>query len=276
MDPKSLLGWLLSGANVAAFSAAFAIAAVQYVYGAFLARGTPGEQRARGYALMYDSVEGVVIGMMFFLGVFSLTPLILAGYEFQSPSAAAETLRAAVDRFIKWLMNVAELERDLSLFPLFAPLATTVASSSVLGRVTIQLLVGLSSGMAVAAEIMNSIAPWMFGTGLALACTSRTRRLGVYLAITAISVCIVLGIAAPYVKSTAEQLKFEYRSGNIIDFIYKGLLQQALQQLIEDGKLSATCTITLSIGLAVAAIAAAAASAAAGGFADSIISRIRL
>ncbi|MEM1810675.1 MAG: hypothetical protein QW324_07410, partial [Thermofilaceae archaeon] len=70
--------------------------------------------------------------------------------------------------------------------------------------------------------------------------------------------------------------KFEYKSGNIVDFIYKGLLQQALEQLIEDGKLAATCAIILSIGLAVAAVAAAAASAAAGGFADSIISRIRL
>ncbi|MEM4455126.1 MAG: hypothetical protein QXT28_10470 [Thermofilaceae archaeon] len=276
MDPKSLLGWLLTGANVAAFSAAFAIAVLQYTYGAFLARGTPGEQRARGYALMYDAMEGVVIGMMFFLGVFSLTPLVLVGYRFPSPPEAAGKFSDAAQRFSKWLLDLAFLERDLTLLPIFAPLATTIAASALLGRVAVQVLLGLSTGMAAAAQLMNDYGPYLFGTGLALACTSRTRRLGVYLAVTAISVCITLGLASNHVAAVADSLTFEYSSGNIIDFVTKGLLQQAISQLLEDGKTAAMGLITLSISLAIAAVAAAAASSAAGGFADSIISRIRL
>jgi hypothetical protein len=109
------------------------------------------------------------------------------------------------------------------------------------------------------------------------------RRLGPYLIFSAIAMLIASCGVARASYDLAQQLKFKYDGfgslPNPLEFlrvIFDLLRNVLIPTLVNDGYAAAQTLVWVSIGIAAAAAVAAATSAAAGGFADSLVNRIRL
>jgi hypothetical protein len=259
-------------------------AAIEFVYGLALARSPVAEVRSRGYHHMWEAAGGMAAAGFFILCVVAVAQAVsLAG--FPSPDAAKFMLDQARDRFVKWLIEVANLEKDLTAAVITAPLVQTVAASSLLGRFAIQSLLALTSAFSFALPLLvdMGVGQLMVAAGIACLCTPRLRRLGPYLVFSAITLLVVSCGVARASYDVAQQLRFRYEGAgslpNPIEFlkkIFEVLTGTLIPTLVNDGYASARTFAWVSIGIAVAAAVTAAASAAAGGFADSLVNRIRL
>jgi hypothetical protein len=259
-------------------------AAIEFVYGLALARSPVAEVRSRGYHHMWEAAGGMAAAGFFILCVVAVAQAVsLAG--FPSPDAAKFMLDQARDRFVKWLIEVANLEKDLTAAVITAPLVQTIAASSILGRFALQSLLALVSAFSFALSLLvdMGVGQLMVAIGIACLCTPRLRRLGPYLIFSAIALLIVSCGAARASYDLAQQLKFKYEGfgslPNPLEFlriIFDLLRNVLIPTIVNDGYASAQTFVWVSIGIAAAAAVAAAASAAAGGFAESLVNRIRL
>ncbi len=139
-----LVYWLLGPEAFRYYFIAVAACSVEYVYGILLTRAPSAEHRSRGYALMYDAVASVVMGAVFVAAVAALAPLALAGFNIPSPDEASERYTFAVERFEAYLIDLAELEKWLAWTAILAPLVGVITSSSLLARISLQMLLALS------------------------------------------------------------------------------------------------------------------------------------
>lgn len=260
------------------FAAAAAAVIIEYAYGLLLTRAEGVEQRARGYSIMYDSLEAFVLAALTIAVTGALAPLALAGLTIAAPEDGAAALGCALQRFTEYLVDLANMERDLTIFPITAPLVAPVTASSLLARSMLQALLFIGGALYFAATTILAapLRSLMLALGFALTGVRRVKRLGPYMVFSVLSMYVVTGAAAPYIASVANSLEFDYGSEvvNPVEAIAKQF-GNVVGTLIEDGKAAAQAVFTLSVGVAAAAAVAAAASHAAGGFADTIMSRLR-
>jgi hypothetical protein len=259
-------------------------AAVEFVYGLALSRSPVNEVRSRGYHHMWEAAGGLAAAGFFILCVVAVAQGVsLAG--FPSPNDAKFMLDQARDRFVKWLIEVANLEKDLTAAVITSPLVQTIAASAILGRFALQSLLALVSAFSFALSLLvdMGVGQLMVAIGIACLSTPRLRRLGPYLIFSAIALLIVSCGVARASYDLAQQLKFKYEGAgslpNPIEFfrkIFEVLTGTLIPTLVNDGYAAAQTFVWVSIGIAAAAAVTAAASAAAGGFADSLVNRIRL
>jgi hypothetical protein len=259
-------------------------AAIEFVYGLALSRSPVNEVRSRGYHHMWEAAGGLAAAGVFVLCVVAVAQGVsLAG--FPSPEDAKFMLDQARDRFVKWLIEVANLEKDLTAAVITAPLVQTIAASAILGRFALQSLLALVSAFSFALSLLvdAGVGQMMVAIGIACLSTPRLRRLGPYLIFSAIALLIVSCGVARASYDLAQQLKFKYEGAgslpNPIEFfrkIFEVLTGTLIPTIVNDGYAAAQTFVWVSIGIAAAAVVAAAASAAAGGFADSLVNRVRL
>jgi hypothetical protein len=281
---QQFIEWLVSPDAWKYASLGLLAAAVEFVYGAALARSPVTEVRSRGYHHMWEAAGGLAAAGFFILCVVAVAQGIsLAG--FPSPKDAKFMLDQARDRFVKWLIQVANLEKDLTAAVITAPLTQTIAASSILGRFALQSLLALVSAFSFVLPLLvdAGVGQMMVAVGIACLSTPRLRRLGPYLIFSAIAMLIASCGVARAAYDLARQLKFEYEGlgslPNPLEFlrtIFDLLRNELIPTLVNDGYASAQTFVWISIGIAFAAAVTAAASAAAGGFADSLVNRIRL
>ena len=284
MTLNQLITYLTDWNMIFAYMAVgFIAAAVEYVYGLFLSHSPVAEARARGYARMHEAVAGFVTVTLFFMAVNAVAAAI-SQPNIPPPSAAVSMLERARDRFVKWLIEVANLEKDLTAAVITAPLVQTVAAAAMLGRIALQSMLALVAAFSFALPLMTGgLGQLMLAAGAACMATPRLRHLGPYLIFSAIAILVSGCGVASAANDLAEQLKFKYEGfgslPNPIEFfriIYELLTGRLIPALVNDGYNAARTLIWVSIGIAAAAVVAAAASGAAGGFADSLVNRIRL
>jgi hypothetical protein len=233
---------------------------------------------------MWEAAGGLAAAGFFILCVVAVAQGVsLAG--FPSPNDAKFMLDQARDRFVKWLIEVANLEKDLTAAVITSPLVQTIAASAILGRFALQSLLALVSAFSFALSLLvdMGVGQLMVAIGIACLSTPRLRRLGPYLIFSAIALLIVSCGVARASYDLAQQLKFKYEGAgslpNPIEFfrkIFEVLTGTLIPTLVNDGYAAAQTFVWVSIGIAAAAGVTAAASAAAGGFADSLVNRIRL
>ena len=281
---EQFIQWLVSAEAWKYAVAGLAAAAVEFLYGAALARAPDAQTRARGYSHMWEAVGGFAAAGFFVACVLAVSAGIsLAGVP--SPNEAKLMLEQARDRFVKWLIELANLEKDLTAAVITAPLVQTVGASSVLGRFAIQSLLALVSAFSFALPLLvdAGVGQLMVAVGIACLCTPRLRRLGPWLIFSAIAILAVACGVAGAAYDLASELKFKYEGAgslpNPIEFlkkIFEVLTGTLIPTLVNDGYAAARTLVWISIGIAAAATIAAAASAAAGGFADSLVNRVRL
>jgi hypothetical protein len=281
---QQFVEWLVSPDAWRYASLGLLAAAVEFVYGAALARSPVTEVRSRGYHHMWEAAGGLAAAGFFILCVVAVAQGIsLAG--FPSPEDAKFMLDQARDRFVKWLIEVANLEKDLTAAVITAPLTQTIAASSILGRFALQSLLALVSAFSFALSLLvdMGVGQLMVAIGIACLSTPRLRRLGPYLIFSAVALLIASCGVARAAYDLAQQLKFRYEGfgslPNPLEFlrtIFDLLRNVLIPTLVNDGYASAQTLVWVSIGIAFAAAVTAAASAAAGGFADSLVNRIRL
>jgi hypothetical protein len=259
-------------------------AAIEFVYGLALSRSPVNEVRSRGYHHMWEAAGGLAAAGVFVLCVVAVAQGIsLAGIP--SPSDAKTMLGQAQNRTATWLIEVANLEKDLTAAVITAPLTQTIAASAILGRFALQSLLAIISAFSFVLTLLvdGGVGQMMVAIGIACLSTPRLRRLGPYLIFSAIALLIVSCGVARASYDLAQQLKFEYKGfgslPNPFEFlriIFDLLRNQLIPTIVNDGYAAAQTFAWVSIGIAVAAAVTAAASAAAGGFADSLVNRIRL
>jgi hypothetical protein len=281
---QQFIEWLVSPDAWRYASLGLLAAAIEFVYGLALSRSPVTEVRSRGYRHMWEAAGGMAAAGVFIACVVAVAQGIsLAG--FPSPSDAKFMLDQARDRFVKWLIEVANLEKDLTAAVITAPLTQTIAASAILGRFALQSLLALVSAFSFALPLLvdAGVGQLMVAAGIACLCTPRLRHLGPYLIFSAIALLIVSCGVARASYDLAQQLKFKYEGAgslpNPIEFlkkIFEVLTGTLIPTLVNDGYAAAQTFAWVSIGIAAAAAVAAAASAAAGGFADSLVNRIRL
>jgi hypothetical protein len=270
-----------------------AAALAEYAYGFLLSRSAVAEQRARGYSTMQDALASFLVLFLFF---FAVNGAVAAVHEvadsvahlssFPEPSQAINILAQARDRFVRWLIQVANLEKDLTGAVLTAPLVATVAASSTLGRFALQTLLTVVVFLEalLRALVEQGAAKVMVAAGSLCILTPRLRRLGPYLIFSAVALTLV-GCGTAYAVSPLlsgeDELRFRYEGfaglPNPIELITKAIdFNKTINDLVHDGYVSSRAAAWVSLGLGAAAAVTAAASAAAGGLADSLASRLRL
>jgi hypothetical protein len=269
-----------------------AVALAEYAYGFLISRSAVAEQRARGYSIMQDALASFLVLFLFFFAVNGAVAVVHAVADsaaplssFPEPSQAADTLAQARDRFATWIIQVANLEKDLAGAVLTAPLVATVAASSALGRFAIQTLLTIVVFLeALLRTLEAGVAKVMVAAGSLCILTPRLRRLGPYLIFSAVAL-IVVGCGTAYTVSPLLEgegaLRFRYEGfaglPNPIELITKAIdFNKTINDLVHDGYVSSRAAAWVSLGLGAAAAVTAAASAAAGGLADSLANRLRL
>jgi hypothetical protein len=282
---QQFVEWLVSPDAWKYASLGLLAAAVEFVYGVALARSPVAEVRSRGYHHMWEAAGGLAAAGFFVLSVVAVAQALSALAGLPSPKEAETMLDQARDRFVKWIIEVANLEKDLTAAVITAPLTQTIAASSILGRFALQSLLALVSAFSFALSLLvdAGVGQLMVAIGIACLSTPRLRRLGPYLIFSAIALLIVSCGVARASYDLAQQLKFRYEGlgslPNPIEFlrkIFEALTGTLVPTLVNDGYAAAQTLVWVSIGIAAAATVTAAASAAAGGFADSLVNRIRL
>ena len=283
MDLRQLIAYLLDWSQIGAYMAVGLLAAaVEYVYGAALARSPVPEARARGYAHIQEALGGFAATGLFFFIVFAVAGAV--SVSLPPPGEAQAMLKHARDRLVKWVIELANLEKDLTAAVITAPLVQTVAASAILARFAIHSLLALTSAFSFALPILTGgVGQLMVAAGAACMCTPRLRRLGPYLIFSAVALLVVSCGVARAAYDVAQDLKFKYEGfgslPNPVEFlriIYELLTGKLIPALVSDGYVSARALVWVSIGIAAVATITAAASAAAGGFADSLVNRVRL
>jgi len=281
VDLGQLLSYLVDWSAVFGYMVVGLLAAaIEYVYGAALARSPVPEARSRGYAHMLEAAGGFASAGIFFAATLAVAGAVSLG-DVPAPSGALSVLAASMDRFSKWLIDLASLEKDLTLTVILSTLASTVNASAVLARLAVQALYAASAAFYFALSLLveAGAGKLMVAAGAACLCAPRLRTLGPYLIFSALAAVTVSCAAARAIGDVASNLEFSYAPfQNLFDLarIGEAVTGVVLGKIVRDGYRATSALIAVSVGTAVAGAAAAAASGAAGGFAESIVNRLRL
>jgi len=281
VDLRQLLSYLVDWNAVSGYMVVGLLAAaVEYVYGAALARSPVPEARSRGYAHMLEAKGGFAAAGIFFAITLAVSSAVSLG-DVPAPNSALSALAASMDRFSKWLIDLASLEKDLTLTVILSTLASTVNASAALARLAVQALYALAAAFYFALSLLveAGAGKLMVAAGAACLCAPRLRRLGPYLIFSAIAAVAVACAAARALDAVASNLEFSYAPfQNPFDLARIGetVTGVVLGKIVRDGYRAAATLIGISVGAAVTGAVAAAASSAAGGFAESLVNRLRL
>jgi hypothetical protein len=258
------------------YGVAAAALALEYAYALLLTRSPAPDARARGYSLMFDSLEGFLHGVLLLAAVAALEGVVLAGVRILPPAAAEVRWGWAAERLASYLLSIAMLERDLTITVILSPLAGTVAASSVLARYASQFLLYFCAAMLFLTQVLMSYGSLMVSVGIALTGIRRVRSLGPYLVFSVLGLAALSGGLAPYVSQSLEQLRYSYQGGlDLLGEVGGVIWGTTLRNLLDDGRLLAQVATLTAVASGVVAAASAAASRAAGGIAETIASRIR-
>lgn len=260
--------------SLTSYSAALAVLAAELAYGAWLINNPSHQLKARGYEVIYSAIESCVFGTLLALFL-TLAPSILPlfGVEAMTLEEATTIYSLARERYVAYVVDLANVARDLTLVGFLAPLAVTWHAASGLANIFSSYLIALSTAFAVASSFCSLFGPPLLSLGIVLSGVSKVRRLGVTLTISLVSLEVFAGAVAPYFRDNALSLKFKYQGIPL-----SGIAQYfagAVGEVVEDSKRMGELASWVSVWVGVAAIASAGASVAAGGFLDSLISRLR-
>jgi len=250
---------------------------IEFLYAIILMNDPSSERRARGYAQMMDALEAIVYGVLLLGAIIFVSSTVIVGVNIVDPHTAENYWGNVTQRLINYQLSLALLERDLTLTVILSPLTGTLNSASLLARIMAQYLLFFAVAMLFLTKVAIGYGTLMVSVGLALTSTRRLRSIGPYLVFSLISIAVLSGGLAPYVYNAIQKLQFNYTSGIIDVFTeaFKQFFMGRLNDIVNDGKLLAEVAIVVSVVSALVLAIAAAASRASGGFADTLLSRVR-
>lgn len=254
---------------------ALTIVATELAYGAWLLNIPSVQHKARGYEVIYSAIESCVSGAIL-ASILISAPLMLNtfGISYLEPSTAAAYYAAARDRYTSYVMDLANVARDLTLTGILSPLASTWFAASSLANIFTSYLVALSNVFLISARFCEIFGSMLASLGVVLAGTSRVRRLGVSLAISIASLEVIVGAAAPSFLENSQALKFKYFGVPL-----SGIAQYfagAIDEVLHDAKVMGEFAAWISISIGVAGAISAGLAVAAGGLSETIVSRLRV
>ncbi|MEM1522430.1 MAG: hypothetical protein QXU69_05355 [Thermofilaceae archaeon] len=257
------------------YAIATTVVAAELAYGAWLLNLPSPQHKARGYEVIYSAIESCVTGVILASLLLS-TPLLLGafGISYLEPRTAAVFYAAARDRYTSYVMDLANVARDLTLTGILSPLASTWYAASSLANIFTSYLVALSSALLIAARFCEYFGSSLSSLGVVLSGVSRVRRLGVSLAVSMASLEVVVGAAAPYFLENSQALKFRYTGVPL-----SGIAQYfagAVNEVVSDAKVMGEFAAWVSISMGIAGVLSVGIAVAAGGLADTVISRLRI
>jgi hypothetical protein len=282
------------------YGIAFAAIVIEVAYALWLMSLPSPERRAAGYSLLMESIESLGYGVLLLGAIASLESAVLAGVRIVPPALARAYWQDSLDKLINYLYHIADVQKWLTLTVIFAPFTTTLQSSAFLLTNMAHYLILVSSAMLFITDFVTHYGSAAISIGIGLTSTRRFRTLGSYMIFSVLAMTVASGFLAPIVRDTIYQLEF-VKFQVIVEFLRKFLgtfditkitvsivtggaaVTEALmiifgtlpQWYINDGKLLAELAVKVTIALSLITAAAAAASRAAGGFVDTILSRVR-
>jgi hypothetical protein len=282
------------------YGIAFAAIVIEVAYALWLMSLPSPERRAAGYSLLMESIESLGYGVLLLGAIASLEGAVLAGVRIVPPALARAYWQDSLDKLINYLYHIADVQKWLTLTVIFASFVGTLQSSAFLLTNMAHYLILVSSAMLFITDFVTHYGSAVISIGIGLTSTRRFRTLGSYLIFSVLAMTVASGGLAPIVRDTIYQLEF-VKFQATVEFLRKILgtfditkittaivtagaaVTEALmiifgtlpQWYINDGKLLAELAVKVTIALALITAAAAAASRAAGGFVDTIMSRVR-
>ena len=273
------------------YGIAFAAIVIEAAYALWLMSLPSPERRSQGYSLLFESIEGLSYGVLLLAAIAVLEGAVLAGVRIASPALARAYWQDSLDKLINYLYHIADVQKWLTLTVIFSPFVGTLQSSAFLLTHVSHYLILVSSAMIFITDFVASYGSLLVSVGLGLTSTRRFRTLGSYMIFSVLAMTVASGALAPIVRDTIYQLEF-VKFQVTVEFLRKFLgtivtagaaVTEALmiifgtlpQWYINDGKLLAELAVKVTIALSLITAAAAAASRAAGGFVDTILSRVR-
>lgn len=261
--------------NLLPYAIATTVIAAELAYGSWLLNLPSPHHRARGYEVIYSAIESCVTGAVLALILTSAPSLLKAfGLNYLEPTIAVAHYVAARDRYTNYVVDLANVARDLTLTGIFSPLASTWFAASGLANIFTSYLVALSSALLIAARFCELFGSTLASLGIMLSGVSRVRRLGVSLAVSVVSLEVVVGAAAPHFLANAQALKFKYAGIPL-----SGIAQYfagAVDAVLQDAKIMGEFAAWVSIALSVAGAVSTGVAVAAGGLSETIVSRLRV
>jgi hypothetical protein len=259
------------------YSAFAALVILEIIYAVILMHDPSPERRARGYSQLLDALEAIVYGALLLAAIVFVSSTVIVGVNIVDPDVAKFYWGNITQRLINYQLSLAFLQRDLTLTVILSPLVGTINSASLLTHIVMSYLLFFSVAMFFLTVLAMNYGTLMVSVGLALTSTRRFRGIGPYLVFSVVAIAVISGGLAYYVYDAVMDLKFNYTSGvlDVFSEAFKQFFMGRLNDLINDGKRLAEVAVVVSIVSAIVLAIAAAASRAAGGFADTIMSRVR-
>ncbi len=261
--------------DFAAYSLALAFVAVEVLYGAWLSSNPSPQIKAKGITVIYNALESAVLGIVLAAILLSSQAVLSVFGIFPVPPTEAERLcLEARDRYTTYVMDLANVARDIALTGILAPLAATWHAACSLSNFFATYLMAASAALLVASRFCSIYGAPLASLGIVLTGIARFRRVGPTLAIGIVALQVYVGVAAPYLSSVAAQLRFKY-----VGVPLAGIAQYfagAVEEVVGDAKAMGECVAWFTLSTAVAAALSAGAVTAAGGLPESLIARLRV
>lgn len=256
------------------YAVAIVIVAAELAYGAWLLNLPSAHHRARGYEVIYNAIESCITGALLAL-ILITTPQLMRtfGLSYVEPEAAATQYSIARDRYASYVVDLANVARDLTLTGILSPLASTWFAASNLANIFTSYLVALSSAFLIAARFCVLFGSALTSLGIVLAGVSRVRKLGISLAVSVVSLEVVVGAAASHFLANSQALKFKYTGIPL-----SGIAQYfagAVDDVLHDAKLMGEFAAWVSISIGVAGAISTGVAVAVGGLPETLVSRLR-
>jgi hypothetical protein len=277
-----------------------AIVILEIIYAAVLMHDPSPERRARGYAQLLDALEAVVYGSLLLGAIVFVSSTVIVGVDIVGPARARELWEGSFQVLFNYLYHIADVQKWLTLTVILSPFVATLQASSFLLVNMAHYIIFVSSAMIFITDFVTRYGSLLVSVGLGLTSTRRFRGLGPYLVFSVLAMAVASGFLAPLVHNTIHQLEFVKHQSTIeqlrnflgsfditgitrVILTAGGVITEAFmiisgtlpQWYINDGKLLAELAVKVTIALAIITATAAAASRAAGGFVDTIMSRVR-
>ncbi|MEM1509695.1 MAG: hypothetical protein QXY49_01740 [Thermofilaceae archaeon] len=261
--------------DLTAYGFTFAFIAIEVLYGAWLLSNPSPQIKAKGFVTIYDAFESAVLGLIL-AAILLSSQIILSAFGIfsVSPAEAEQLCLQTRDRYTTYVMDLANVARDITLTGILAPLAATWHAACSLANFFATYLMTVSTALLVASRLCSIYGSPLASLGIVLTGISRFKRVGPTLAISIVTLQVYVGVAAPYLNSAAAELRFKY-----IGIPIAGIAQYfagAVEEVINDAKAMGDCVAWFTLSTTVAAALSIGAVTAAGGLPESLIARLRV
>ena len=244
------------------------------VYGAFLINTGIADNERKGALLIYQALEGIIIGLILAGSLYVVDDFILSAFNVKLDLNTAEKFYGdATWRMINYVVDLSETAAELGATVLLGPLATVWIAASGLANISGQYLVALMGTFQTLSALLISYGKILVSVGVTLTAVPKLRRLGPPLVIGVIVLSSYLCGVQPIVDNTLSSLEYSHGSVPVISAVVEYLMD-GVGKVLRDSVRLIGLSVTLSFFGAIIVMLIAALSEAIGGFARSIALRL--